>query len=233
MTVIHLPRIGLFLMNRNVPLTVAMRHARLLRRSFEEGDNAGRSGNSAGHLTECDILRVLRHLLTVLPVCLLVACEGTITSPVPLLNTANATWPFPATVEIEASTFNGHAWENIEGEARLSLTDGAYRLSNPNETTPTAETFLFRRITDDSFIAQAGNGDEWAYGLIVHSERYYLFAFNRAEQNCTILSAAERKRFGVIIEGGRCLVSNLDDLTDLLLHLWERFPNPTSAFAVH
>lgn len=79
---------------------------------------------------------------------------------------------------------------------------------------------------------QASNGQEWAYGLIVQADMYYLFTFNRSDQGCTSLSAAERSRFNMTVEDDVCHVSSLKDLTGLLLHLRQRFPLPTSAFTL-
>jgi len=50
-----------------------------------------------------------------------------------------------------------------------------YRVSNPNEVEPTPETFLFKEIKRGLFVAQGSNGREWGYGLVVHSDKYYLF----------------------------------------------------------
>jgi len=166
-----------------------------------------------------------------LMVCLLAGCKGTITSREPLLSPANAAYPFPPAAEVEAWSLNDdNVWERREGTARLTLQDRAYRVTEPGESLPSPDSFLFRQIEDGLFIVQASNGTEWAYGLIVHADMYYLFTFNRTDQNCTSLSAAERSRFAMTVADDVCYVSSLKDLIGLLLHLRQRFPLPTSAF---
>jgi hypothetical protein len=177
--------------------------------------------------------RVWNPLAALLMACLLVGCNGYITSPEPLITVANASYPFPAIAEVEPQTLNeDHVWERSEGKARLTLVDRSYRVADPDEAAPSSDTYLFKQIKDGLFIVQASNGDEWAYGLIVHADMYYLFTFNFADQRCTSLSAAELGRFNTIIRDDDCYVSSVKDLTGLLLHLRQRFPYPTSAFTV-
>jgi hypothetical protein len=175
------------------------------------------------------LLKLCARLL----VCFLAACKGNITSPEPLLSPTNASYPFPPISEIEAEILTDHhVWERIEGRAHLTLMNRSYQVTNPNEATPTPETFLFREIASDLFAAQGSNGHEWAYGLVAHSDKYYLFTFNRPDQSCITLSTAERRRFGTTLKGDGCSVSNLKDLTGLLLYLRSKHPDPTSAFTV-
>jgi len=176
-------------------------------------------------------IAVWKPCTTLLLACLVVACTGAITSPTPLITPANATYPFPQSVEVEGQKLtDDHVWESSEGRAHLTLQDGSYRVQGPNDPAPSTDTFLFRRIDDGSLIVQGSNGKEWAYGLIIHQDMYYLFTFNRPDQNCTSLSADERGRFDTVQTNDRCTVSSLRDLTGLLLYLRRRFPYPTSAF---
>jgi hypothetical protein len=164
-------------------------------------------------------------------VCLLVGCKGYITSPEPLITPANASYPFTAAIQIEAQTLNEeHVWESTEGKARLTLVDRSYRVTDPDEAAPSSDAYLIKQISNDAFIVQASNGAEWAYGLVVHADRYYLFTFNLDNQNCTNLSAAEQSRFNMTIKDDGCSVSSLKDLTGLLFLLRQKHPYPTSAF---
>jgi hypothetical protein len=176
----------------------------------------------------------VRNPLTVLwLICLLVGCKGTITSPEPLITAATASYPFPAMVEVEAQTLNeDHVWERTEGKGRLTLVDRSYRVTGPDETAPSPDTYLFKQIRDGLYVVQASNGEEWAYGLIVRADAYYLFTFNLDKQNCTNLSEAELRRFNATIKDDGCSVSSMQDLTGLLLHLRQKYPYPTSAFTV-
>ena len=176
----------------------------------------------------------LRNVVAaLLTACLLVGCKGYITSPKPLITTANATYPFPAISEVEAQTLNeNQIWEGSEGKAHLSLIDRAYRVTDPGETAPSPDTYLLKQIEHGLFIVQARNRDEWAYGLIVHADRYYLFTFDLSDRNCASLSTLELGAFNTIVRDDVCYVSSIMDLTGLLLHLRKKFPYPTSSFTV-
>jgi len=177
---------------------------------------------------------ILHPLTAMLLVCLLLGCKGTITSPEPLISPANASYPFPAMIEIEARNLSeDHVWERSEGKGRLTLVDRTYRVTGPGDAAPSSDTYLFKQIRDGMYVVQASNGQEWAYGLIVHADAYYLFAFNLDKQNCTNLSPAELRRFNATIKDDGCSVSSMRDLTGLLLHLRPKFPYPTSAFTAH
>jgi hypothetical protein len=177
---------------------------------------------------------VVRNVFAALSMsCLLVGCKGAISSPVPLITLANASYPFQTTVEIQAQTLNeDHIWENTEGKARLTLVGRSYRVTDPDQATPSSDTYLFKQIKDNSMIVQASNGEEWAYGLIVHADRYYLFTFNLENQNCTSLSAAEQGQFHMALKDDECSVSSLEDLAGLLTLLRQKYPYPTSAFSL-
>jgi hypothetical protein len=171
--------------------------------------------------------------IAVLATCLLVGCKGYITSPEPLITRANASYPFPARAVIEAQTLNeDHVWEPGEGKATLTLVDRSYRVIDPDEKVPSSDTYLFKQIGRDLIIAQASNGEEWAYGLLVHADRYYLFTFNLDNQNCTNLSETERARFRMTLKDDGCSVSSLKDLVGLLAYLRQKYPNPTSALSL-
>jgi hypothetical protein len=177
--------------------------------------------------------RVTNALVALLAVCLLVGCKGYITSQIPLVTVDNASYPFPVVAKVEAQTLDEHqAWQAVEGKAQLSLIDGAYRVTDSGTTVPSSDTYLFKRITDKRFIAQASNGHEWAYGLIERADRYYLFTFDLPDQNCTNLSSAELRRFNTAVRDDVCYVSSLADLSGLLLYLRQRFPHPVSSFIV-
>ena len=81
------------------------------------------------------------------------------------------------------------------------MVDGSYRISAQDRAASASDSFLFKQISDDQFVAQASNGSDWAYGLIVRADMYYLFTFNRADQNCTNLSSDERAGLRTIIRG--------------------------------
>jgi hypothetical protein len=176
----------------------------------------------------------IRHpLAALLLVCLLLGCKGTITSPEPLITAATASYPFPAMIEIEAQNLSeDHVWERSEGKGRLTLVDRSYRVTGPGDAGPSSDTYLFKQIRDGMYVVQASNGNEWAYGLIVRADSYYVFTFNLDKQNCTNLSAAELGRFNATIKDDGCSVSTMKDLTGLLLHLRQQYPYPTSAFTV-
>jgi hypothetical protein len=165
--------------------------------------------------------------------CLLAGCKGYITSPEPLITRANASYPFPAHAVIEAQTLNeDHVWERSEGKATLRLVDRSYRVVDPDERVPSSDTYLFKQVGRDLIIAQASNGQEWAYGLLVHADRYYLFTFNLDSQNCTNLSETDRSRFRITLKDDGCSVSSLKDLVGLLTYLRQKYPNPTSALSL-
>lgn len=174
--------------------------------------------------------RVLAALLTV---CVLCGCKGTITSTEPLLTKANASLPLASGAGVTGQRLDEDGvWERDERTARILLVDGAYRIVAPDQATASSDTFLFKRISGDEFIVQASNGSDWAYGLIVHAEMYYLFTFNREGQNCTNLPPDERERLHTNIKDDRCYVASLRDLAGLLRYLRRKFPRPSSAFAV-
>jgi hypothetical protein len=164
-------------------------------------------------------------LAALVTVCCLTACQGTITSPAPLITPANAANPLPAIATVEAMTLDeDQVWESNEGKAWLTLADRSYHVSGPDDTAPSPDTYLFRQIGKGLFIVQASNGKEWAYGLIVRADVDYLFTFNLEGQRCTNLSACELRRFNATLQDDGCSVSNLRDLTALLLDLRRRFP---------
>ena len=176
-----------------------------------------------------------RITCVVLACVLLEGCHGYITSREPLISVANASYPLPASAGIDAFTLDdNHVWQRTEGRAHLSLVQGNYRVTDPDRTEPSAETYLFKRIDNDRFIVQATSpqtdGSDRAYGLIVHADMYYLFTFDSGEQTCANLSDAERSRFNAVLKDDACYVANLSDLGGLLLFLREKFPYPTSAF---
>jgi hypothetical protein len=165
--------------------------------------------------------------------CLLGGCKGVITSATPLLDPRHAAYPVASGSEVTGQTLNdGLVWETDAKTARLLLVDGAYQVIDPDQPTAAAERFLFRQIGVDEFVVQASNGSEWAYALVVHADRYYLFTFNRTDQDCTILSSAELSRFRTTVKDDRCHVADLPGLVGLLRHLRQRFPHPTSTFSV-
>jgi hypothetical protein len=166
--------------------------------------------------------------------CLLCGCKGTITSDGPLLTTKDASFPLPSGAELTGDRLDdGGVWERDERKGHIDLVDGSYRVTGPDASSPSSDTFLFKRIGGDELIVQGSNGSEWAYGLIVHADMYYLFTFNRAGENCTTLSAEERGRLHVAVRDDRCYVASLRDLVGLLRYLRRKFPHPTSAFVVH
>ena len=164
-------------------------------------------------------------LAALVTVCFLTACQGAITSPAPLITPANAAYPLPAIATVEAMTLDeDQVWESNEGKAWLTLADRSYHVSGPDDTAPSPDTYLFRQIGKGLFIVQASNGKEWAYGLIVRADVDYLFTFNLEGQRCTNLSASELRRFNATLQDDGCSVSNLRELTALLLGLRRRFP---------
>lgn len=165
---------------------------------------------------------------------LLGGCKGTVTSSEPLLAAKDASFPVPSGTEITGQKLDDQGvWEGDERKATILLVDGSYRVIGPDQSGPSPDSFLFKQIDDGQFIVQASNGSEWAYGLIVRADMYYLFTFNRDDQNCTKLSAGELAMLHATIAKGRCYVSSLSDLVRLLWLLREKYPNPTSAFIVH
>jgi hypothetical protein len=167
-----------------------------------------------------------------LAVCMACGCTGTITSDTPLLDSGNATFPLPPHAQVEASTLHHDVWQRDPKKGHIDLVDGAYRVTGPDEPGPSPEEYLFKQIGRDEFVVQARNDDAWAYGLIVREDRYYVFTFNGADENCTSLSAAEQRDLHVIVRDDRCHVANLPDLVGLLRHMRMKFPRPTSAFTV-
>ena len=174
----------------------------------------------------------MRALIALLTVCTVCGCTGTISSDAPLLDSRNASFPLPRHAQIEASTLRDDVWQRDPRKGRIDLVDGAYRVTGPDELAPSPEQYVFRQIGRGEFVVQARNDDAWAYGLIVREDRYYVFTFNRAEENCTSLSAVEQYDLHVIVRDDRCHVTNLPDLIGLLRHMRTRFPHPTSAFTV-
>ena len=171
-------------------------------------------------------------LSRVIPVlCLLCGCKGTVMSTAPLLSARDETFPLVSGTEIAAQRLDDHnAWEREDRPARVVIADGAYRIIDPGQSVPSSDSFVVKRIGRDEFVVQASNGHEWAYGLIVHSDMYYLFTFNRTDQNCTTLSPDARAKFHTLINEDRCYVTNLRDLIGLLRYLRQKFPSATSAF---
>ena len=120
----------------------------------------------------------------VLLACLTAACKGAITSPSPLISPNDASYPFPHPMRVEAQTLNDdHVWEVRESTAHLLLKDRLYRMESPDNPAASPDTFLFKQLNAQQFIVQASNGTQWAYALIEHYDRYYLFTFNRPDQN--------------------------------------------------
>ena len=180
---------------------------------------------------------IWRTISAVIACALLAGCHGYVTSHEPLISVANASYPLPASAGIDGFTLDdNHVWQRTEGTAHLSLVQGYYRVTDPDRATPSPETYLFKRIDKDRFIVQATtvqtDGTDWAYGLIVRADMYYLFTFDSGEQTCANLSDAERSRFNAVLEDDACYVSTLRDLTGLLLFLRSKFPLPTSAFVI-
>ena len=159
-------------------------------------------------------------------------CSGAITSDAPLLDTNNSSFPLPRHAEVEGSTLQADVWQHEEGKGRIDLVERTYRVTGPDKPEPSPERFLFRQVSGNEFVVQAMNDDEWAYGLIVREDRYYLFTFNRSQQKCTDLPTAEQRALHMVVRDERCYVANLRDLVGLLRHLRKRFPHPTSAFSV-
>jgi hypothetical protein len=174
----------------------------------------------------------MRAVIALLAVCTVCGCTGTITSDAPLLDAKNASFPLPRHAQLEASTLHDDVWQRDARKGRIDLVDGAYRVTGLDEPAPSPESYLFRQVGRDEFVAQARNEYAWAYGLIVREDRYYLFTFNRPDENCTSLSAAEQNDLHVTVRNDQCLVANLHDLTGLLRRLRQMFPHPTSAFTV-
>ena len=97
-----------------------------------------------------------RITCVVLACVLLAGCHGYVTSRAPLISVANASYPLPASAGIDAFTLDdNHVWQHTEGRARLSLVQGNYRVTDPDRTAPSPETYLFKRIDKDRFIVQA------------------------------------------------------------------------------
>jgi hypothetical protein len=168
-----------------------------------------------------------------LVLCLLGGCEGVITSDTPLLVPENASFRLPSGAQITGQTLDdNNVWARDERKARIFLVDGSYRLRTPDQPAPSPDRFLFRQIADGQYVVQASNDSEWAYALLVRADLYYLFTFNRSDQNCPKLSVDERDRLHAIVRNDRCYVASLRDLVGLLRYLRDRFPNPTSAFVV-
>lgn len=174
----------------------------------------------------------MRAVIAVLAACMVFGCAGAITSDAPLLNSRNASFPLPRHAQLEASTLHDDVWQRDERKGRIDLVDGAYRVTGPDEPTPSPERYLFRQVGRDEFVVQGRNDDAWAYGLIVREDRYYLFTFNRTGENCTSLSALEQSELHMTVRDDRCYVANLPDLIGLLHHMRKKFPHPTSAFTV-
>ena len=171
--------------------------------------------------------------LAMLVICLLGGCEGVITSDTPLLVSENASFPLPSGAEITGQTLgDNNVWERDERKAHIFLVDRSYRLSTPDQPAPSPDRFLFKQIGDGQYVVQASNDSEWAYALLVRADMYYLFTFNRSDQNCLRLSADERDRLHATVRNDRCYVASLPDLVGLLRYLRDRFPHPTSAFVV-
>ncbi len=171
--------------------------------------------------------------LASLMVVLLCGCKGIVTSATPLLVPRDASYPIASGAEVIGQSLDDSSvWEKDEHKAQLVLVDGYYRVIEPDQSSPSPDRFLVRQVGNQEFIVQASNGSGWAYGLIVHADMYYLFAFDRAEENCTKLSASELARFHTVIKDDDCQVASLNDLIGLLRYLRSRFPHPTSAFAV-
>jgi hypothetical protein len=176
---------------------------------------------------------VVWKALAILLVGLVGACKGSITSTEPLLTPRNASFPLASGTQMTGQRLgDDNVWQNDDPGARILLVDGYYRIIDPDQAAPGPDSFLFQEIGDGEFIVQASNGHEWAYALIVRADMDYLFAFNRAGQNCTNLSDDERTNLRVVISDDRCMVGNQHDLTALLRYLRRRFPYPTSAFSV-
>ena len=174
----------------------------------------------------------VRSAIALLAAWTVCGCSGAITSNTSLLDTGNASFPLPRHAEIEASTLQADVWQREEGRGRVDLVDGAYRVTGPDRSEPSPDRFLVKQIGSNEFIVQARNDDEWAYGLIVREDRYYLFVFNRSGQSCTDLSSAEQGALNMVVRDDRCYVAKLPDLAGLLRYLRKKFPHPTSAFTV-
>lgn len=174
----------------------------------------------------------MRAVIALLAVCTVCGCTGAITSDAPLLDSRNASFPLPRHAQVEASTLHDDVWQRDPRKGRIDLIDRAYRVTGPDEPAPSPERYLFRQVNRSEFVVQARNDDAWAYGLIVREDRYYLFTFNRDEENCTSLSAAEQTDLHMTVRDNRCYVANLADLIGLLRYMRKRFPHPTSAFSV-
>jgi hypothetical protein len=163
--------------------------------------------------------------------CLLCGCKGTVMSDAPLLSARDAVFPLASGTEIAAQRLDDrNVWQREDGSARVVVVDGAYKIVDPGASVPSADSFLVRQTGKGEFFVQASNGHEWAYGLIVRGDMYYLFTFNRADQNCTTLSPEERTMFHTIVKEDSCYVADLRDLVGLLRYMRKKFPNPTSAF---
>lgn len=171
--------------------------------------------------------------LALLVICLLGGCKGTITSTEPLLLPRDASFPLPPVAAVTGQRLDDdNVWERDPREARVDLVDRSYRVTSPDQSGPSPDRFLFKDIGEGEFIVQASNGSDWAYGLIVHADMYYLFAFNRGQEKCTDLSAPEQGKLRVVVRDDRCYVARLGDLVGLLRYLRQKFPHPTSAFTV-
>jgi hypothetical protein len=166
-----------------------------------------------------------------LALCLLCGCKGAIVSTAPLIATRDAAFPLASGTEIVAETLDDHnVWQREDRTARILIADGAYGIVDPGQSAPSSDRFLVRPIGNGEFVVQGSSGNEWAYGLIVHADRYYVFTFNRPEQGCTDLSADERGRFHVTVKDDQCYVASQRDLIGLLRYLRRRYPTPASAF---
>ncbi len=160
-------------------------------------------------------------------------CKGVITSEQPLLVSQDASFPVPSGSEITGQSLDDrYVWERDERKARILRAGGYYRIAGPEQAVASSDRFLLKQIGDGQFLVQASNGSEWAYGLIEHADMYYVYTFNRDEQNCTNLSAGERDMLHTTIRKDSCYVTNLRDLVRLLRFLRRKYPYPTSAFTV-
>lgn len=176
-------------------------------------------------------MEVRRIRVALLAMALLGGCKGYVASDHPLLTQQNAEFPLASGTGISGWTLgDDKVWERDEHTARLVVIDGSYRLFEPGSAEAGTDRLLVRRIGRDEFVVQASNGSTWAYGLIVRADMYYLFTFNRGEENCTKLSTEERARFRTIVQDDVCYVGNSQDLVGLLRYLRQKFPYPTSAF---